>query len=136
LVELFESQVDAMALIQSSTKSQGTAPLPENHSIPLKVLTELHRMKNRIYAMPADVKGLKPLEKAVGRIEEALKDKGYEMIELLNQPYVEGMTVNQEYVFDENLNADEKVISKVVKPQINFDGVITQVADVIVSIGE
>jgi hypothetical protein len=130
LVELFESQLDAMALIKNN------APLPENHSIPLKVLTEVHRMKNRISSMPVDVKGLKPLEKAVGRIEETLKDKGYEIIELLNQSYIEGMTVNQEYLFDENLNADERIISKVVKPQINFDGVITQVADVIVSIGE
>lgn len=138
LTELLESQVETMALLQTQSVSddQKNVEKEKEHSIPLKVLTELHRMKSRLAAMPQDTKGLKPLEKAVGRIEESLFEKGYEMINLLDQTYLDGMTINQEYLFDENLSADERIISKVVKPQINFNGVITQVADVIVSIGE
>jgi hypothetical protein len=138
LSELLESQIKNMDLLQEKddNDNQINALSEPDHSIPLNILTELHRMKNRLAAMPQETKGLKPLGKAVYRIEENLIKKGYEVIDLLNQPYVDGMTVNQEYLFDENLAADERIISKVVKPQINFNGVITQVADVIVSIGE
>jgi hypothetical protein len=138
ITELFESQVETMSLLQATSDSgvQKSAMAEPDHGMIFKVLTELHRMKNRLAKMPPDTKGLKPLEKAVERIEENLMEKGYEMVDLLNQPYVDGMTVNQEYLFDESLSPDERIISKVVKPQINFNGVIAQVADVIVSIGE
>jgi Tfp pilus assembly protein PilN len=138
LTELLESQVESMVMLetQNDNDAQGSSTAEPDHSIAFKVLTELHRMKNRLTKMPQDTKGLKPLGKAVGRVEESLLDKGYEMVELLNQPYLDGMTVNQEYLFDETLSANERIISKVVKPQINFNGVIAQVADVIVSIGE
>jgi TolA-binding protein len=130
LTELLESQVETMDLLQPRSTAE------QEHSIPLKVLTEIHRMKNRLAAMPQDTKGLKPLGKAVGRIEENLKEKGYEMIDLFGEKFIDGMTVNQEFIFDENLSLDEKIISKVVKPQINFNGTLIQLSDVIVSIGE
>jgi TolA-binding protein len=138
LTELLESQVETMSLLQTRNDSnvQISTAVNKDHSIPFKVLTELHRMKLRITTIPEGTKGVKPLGKAISRIEESLMEKGYEIVDLLNQPYVDGMTVNQEYLFDESLSADERVISKIVKPQINFNGVITQVADVIVSIGE
>ncbi|MFT6834187.1 MAG: hypothetical protein ACJA0H_000214 [Francisellaceae bacterium] len=138
LTELLESQVETMTLLQTQNDNdvQTSTAVNQDHSIPFKVLTELHRMKLRITTIPEGTKGVKPLGKAISRIEESLMEKGYEIVDLLNQPYVDGMTVNQEYLFDESLSADERVISKIVKPQINFNGIITQVADVIVSIGE
>ena len=93
-------------------------------------------MSKRIGRMPPDTKGLKPLAKALERLVENLGDEKYQIVELLGREYVDGMVVNQEIIIDETLAADEKIITNVVKPQINHNDIIVQVADVVVSIGE
>lgn len=132
LSDILESQINSVPTADQGSDEQ----VEPDHSIPLKVATEIHRMRKRIDKMPDTTKGIKPLSKAVDRIEESLSEKGYEMIDLLGQQYVEGMTINHEYVFDEELSPGEKIISKVVKPQINYNKAIIQIADVIVKIGE
>ena len=107
-----------------------------DHSLPLKVATEIHRMRKRIASMADDTKGIRPLTKALERLVENLDEQNYEIVDLLGQKYVDGMSVNQEFVPDAELQPGEKIITKVIKPQINYNDEIIQVADVVVSMGE
>ncbi len=47
--------------------------------------------------MDPDTKGLKQLEFAVDRILDNFREKGYEMVELLNKPYDEGIRVSAKF---------------------------------------
>ena len=134
LTELLEKQIETAGSV--SAKSDETSEIDKDHSLPLKVAVEIHRMRKRIVSMPADIKGIKPLIKALERLEESLTEQDYEVVELLGQKYVDGMTINLDFKFDEDLSIDDKLISSVTKPQVNYRGVIIQVADVIVSTGE
>jgi len=134
LSEMLSKQIEIQSMIgQNSSKIAVDAV---DHTLPLKVATEIHRMRKRIASMPDDTKGIKPLTKALERLEESLSDNNYEIIDLLGKNYVDGMVVHQEIVVDDSLSVGEQVITKVVKPQLNHNDKIIQVADVIVSIGE
>lgn len=132
LAELLEKQFEILENTELRPDSEG-----ENvdHSLPLKVAAEIHRMRKRVANMPKDTKGIKPLLKALSRLEDELTQKDYEIFELIGKTYNEGMTVTARFVPDEELGADEQIISKVIKPQVNYCGKIIQVADVEVSIG-
>lgn len=84
--------------------------------------------------MDSSTKGLKPLEKGIERIQANFASNGYEMINLLNKDYDERMNIDViNFTTDENLNEGRKVITAVVKPQVNYNGVLIQRAQVDVS---
>jgi hypothetical protein len=107
-----------------------------DHELPLAVLAEVHRMKKRLTIMPESTKGIKPLSKALERLEGNLETRGYGMGELLGSKYVEGMTMHTTFAVDSSLAPGEQIISKVVKPQITYHDAVIQVADVEVSRGD
>jgi chromosome segregation ATPase len=134
LSEMLSKQIEIEALAASNSSKVDVDEV--DHSLPLKVATEIHRMSKRIASMADDTKGIKPLMKALERLQETLFTQNYEIINLLGNNYVDGMVVNQEIIVDDSFSVGEQVITKVVKPQVNHNDKIIQVADVIVSIGE
>ena len=86
--------------------------------------------------MPENTKGLKQFSKALQRIQDTFKINGYEMIEMLNKPYNEGMKVVANFVPDENLQSGQQIITRIIKPQINFNGIMIQSAQIEVSVSE
>tara|TARA_B100000795_G_scaffold220721_1_gene175239 strand:+ start:1102 stop:2145 length:1044 start_codon:yes stop_codon:yes gene_type:complete len=133
LIELYESKlVTQKAEIESSQKKDKDI----DHSLALKVGDEIIRMRKNISSMPVDTKGLKQLSKALQRIQDTFKVNGYEMIEMLDKPYNEGMKVVANFVPDDNLEAGQQIITRIIKPQVNFNGVMVQSAQIEVSIGE
>ena len=58
------------------------------------------------------------------------------MIEMLNQPYNEGMKVVANFVPDDKLENGQQLITGIIKPQINFNGIMIQSAQIKVSVGE
>jgi len=93
-------------------------------------------MRKNLSSMPEGTKGLKQLSKALQRIQDTFKVNGYEMIEMLNKPYNEGMKVVANFVPDENLEDGQQIITRIIKSQINFKGVMIQSAQIEVSVGE
>lgn len=59
--------------------------------------------------------------------------KGYEIVDMLGKHYNDGMKVIANFVPDENLEEGEQVITKIIKPQINYNGVMIQAAEIEVS---
>jgi hypothetical protein len=107
-----------------------------NHSLALKVADEIIRIQKNLSGMDPDTKGLKQLEFAVERIQDDFTENGYEMVELLNKPYDQGMKLSAKFKPDPNLKRGEQIITRIIKPQVNYNDVIIQEAQVEVSIGE
>ena len=90
-------------------------------------------MRNRMKHMDQDDQATKVFRKRLESLEEELNDKGYEMLNLEDKPFIEGMTVKPSFVTDENMKDGEKIITRVIKPQINYNNVLIQAAEVEVS---
>ncbi|NCC18515.1 MAG: hypothetical protein EOM29_06195 [Bacteroidia bacterium] len=132
LIEVLESQLKVQ---QEESKKQPIATNEKaDHSLALKVADEIVRMQKNISRMDADIKGLKPLEKGIERIQANFAANGYEMVNLLNNEYDERMNIDViNFVEDDTLESGKKIISKIIKPQVNFNGILIQRAQVEVS---
>ncbi len=119
-----------------SAKSEQLKPDEINHSLALKVADEIIRIQKILNSMDQDAKELKQIAFAVDRIQDYFKENGYEMVEMLNMSYDKGMKVSAKFKHDESLKHGEQIITKIIKPQINYKGVIIQEAQVEVSTGE
>lgn len=132
LASLLEREMDAAS---SSTDRDKASSTEADHSLPLQVAAEIHRMEKRLSVFPDDVKGVKPLVKALERLNEGLLEKDYEIVDLVGTKYVEGMTVQPTFVLDDSLEVGEQTITKVIKPQVNYKNKIIEIAQVEVSTG-
>lgn len=133
LIKLLDTQMQLM-----NEKRQTTAAKAEevDHSLALKVADEIIRIQKNLSNMEPDTKGLKQLSASVERILDNFKAKGYEIVDMLNKPYDTGMKMTANFKPDENLKPNEQIITRIIKPQVNFNGIMIQSAQVEVSIGE
>ena len=134
LTEVLETQ---LKLVQEER-----AKIPANkseeidHSLALKVADEIVRINKNLSNMDANTKGLKQLSASVKRIEDNFAANGYDMPELLNKTFDPRMKlIVANSVPDENLKDGEEIITKIIKPQVNYKGVMIQSAQVEVSVG-
>jgi cell division protein FtsL len=107
-----------------------------DHSLALKVADEIIRIQKNLNGMDPETKGLKQLEFAVDRIQDNFRENGYEMVELLNKPYDQGMKVSAKFKPDKTVKQGEQIITRIIKPQVNYNNEIIQEAQVEVSVGE
>jgi hypothetical protein len=133
LIEMFESQLKLQKQEREIDKSPNKN---EDHTLALKVADEIIRMQKNIDNMPEETKGLKQLSKAIQRIQDSFKVNGYEIVEMLGKTYKEGMKAAASILPDENLKKGEQIISRIIKPQVNYNGKMIQSAEIEVSIGE
>jgi hypothetical protein len=106
-----------------------------DHTLALKVADEIIRIQKNISGMDPGTKGLKQLEFAIERIQDNFTENGYEMVELLNKPYDQAMKVSAKFKPDNSLKPGEQIITRIIKPQVNYNNVIIQEAQVEVSVG-
>ena len=132
LAKILELQMSLLGKERTSEKPA----VHEDHSLPLKVGNEIHRMKSRIEQMSEQDKNALALKKAIERLEEQFNVNGYQIVELVNQKYDDGMTVKARFIPSSQLKVGERVITRVVEPQINYRGVLIQRAEVEVTKGE
>lgn len=125
LVELLDKQMT----IENAVPAQSEP----DHSLALKVADEIVRIETNLSRMDNSVKGYKQLSASVRRIKENFAANGYEMVDMLGKPYKEGMKVIANFVPDESLKEGEQIITGIIKPQINFNGVMIQAAQITVS---
>ncbi|MBT2988834.1 MAG: hypothetical protein KME65_07695 [Candidatus Thiodiazotropha sp. (ex Ctena orbiculata)] len=125
LLELIDAQIVKAAVTTE-----------EDHTLALKVADEIVRIQKNISRMDEGTKGLKQLAASVVRIQDNFAANGYEIVDMLEKPYVEGMRATVNYVSDENLDEGQQIISRIIKPQVNYQGVMIQSAQIEVSTGE
>jgi hypothetical protein len=127
-------------LEEQSTKLQVSSPTTMNvapdHSLALKLAGEITTIERNISFMDEGTRGLKQLRRSVSKLKDNLLANGYEMPELLHQKYVQGMNVIVVTTHqDDTLEAGVELISKVLVPQVNYQGKLIQAPQVEISIG-
>ena len=130
IIDGFKNMLDALNNVKEPGESNG------GHDLPIKVAEEINRMKTRISSMPEETVGLKAISKALERLEEKLSELGYSIVDLLGKPYEDGLTVQARFVVVDSLRKEERIITKVLKPQINYKGTLIQSAEVEVNCGQ
>ncbi len=131
---LIESELQLLAQQKiDSPKAENAEP---DHSLALKVASEINLIERNIKLMDKGTKGLKQLERSVGKLKDNLSANGYEMPELLGKQYHQGMKVIVvSSIPDENLEKGSEIITKVLIPQVNFNDKMIQTAQIEVSVG-
>jgi hypothetical protein len=131
---LIESELQLLAQQKiDSPKAENAEP---DHSLALKVASEINLIERNINLMDKGTKGLKQLERSVGKLKDNLSANGYEMPELLGKQYHQGMKVIvTSSIPDENLDKGSEIITKVLIPQVNFNDKMIQSAQIEVSVG-
>ncbi|QNA44305.1 septum formation initiator [Lacibacter sediminis] len=132
--ELMDSQVQ---LIEQQKATLQTMPSAEpDHSLALKVASEINLIERNIALMDSKTKGLKQLQASVGKLKDNLSANGYEMPDLLGKQFHQGMKVIvTSTIPDENLDKDSEVITKVLIPQVNYNDKMIQTAQIETSKG-
>ena len=135
--QLADRLLEVVAQLKQSEQGirVGSQQHEPDHSLPLKLADEIHRMRKRLAALPEETKGLKPLSKSLERLEEELQEQGYEIIDYTGLKYTENMSVKARFVPCDDLEEGQSIINKVVTPQVNFKGILIRMADVEVSVG-
>lgn len=134
IVNADKKLAEILELLSSNISAQKSSE--EDHSLALKVADEIVRIEKNTSRMDAKTKGLKQLIASVKRIQDNFAANGYEIVEMLNQPYDERMKASVSFVQSDELETDKQLITKVIKPQVNYKGVAIQVAQIEVSVGE
>jgi len=134
LVEVLETQ---LKLQQETSKSQPvTSNEKADHSLALKVADEIIRIQKNLGRMDEKTKGLKQLNSSVKRIQDNFASNGYELVDMLGKEYKEGMKLTANFVPSEDLETGKQIITRIIKPQVNFKGAMIQAAQIEVSVGE
>ena len=107
-----------------------------DHSFFIRVCEEIHRMRKRITNMPEDTKGINALSNAIKRLEEQLNERGYEIINLIGQNFIEGLTVTAKFIPNDDFEPGQQVITDIIKPQITYKDKVIKTGEVEVSTGD
>ena len=132
--ELMETQLHLIE--QQKTTIQTSPNVEPDHSLALKVASEINLIERNVNLMDTKTKGLKQLLASVGKLKDNLSANGYEMPELLGKPFNQGLRVIvATSITDENLEKDSEIITKILIPQVNYKDKMIQTAQIEVSVG-
>jgi len=128
LIEILETQLKIINNSSSGTEKKA------DHTLALKVADEIVRIEKNISKMDGATKGIKPLVKGIERIKDNFKANGYEMVQLLGKDYDDGMNIDViNFIDDDKLSSGKKIITRIIKPQVNYNDILIQRAQVDVS---
>lgn len=126
--ELLETQIKMI----EGQKTNTSAPAAEiDHTLALRVADEITLIERNISLMDSSVKGLKQLSRSVSKLRDNLLANGYEIPELLGKKYDQGMKVIVVgSIPDETIEKDHEIITKIIKPQVNYQDKMIQTAQI------
>ena len=139
--EIFEKQIQDGQQLADWLSNQSIVVATDvknevDHSFAKRVADEIVRFTTNLSRMDESIKGYKQLAASVRKLEQSLNANHYELEDLLNKPFDIGMNLQANFVSDENLKEGESIITRIIKPQINYKGKLIQAAQVEVSQGE
>ena len=132
--ELMENQL--LLIEQQRTRVSEKPNIEPDHSLALKLASEINLIERNVNLMDVKTKGLKQLNNSIGKLKDNLAANGYEMPVMLGKPFHQGMKVIvTSSIPDENLEKDAEIITKVLIPQVNYNDIMIQTAQIEVSVG-
>jgi hypothetical protein len=108
---------------------------PVDHTLAIRLADELYRMRRRLASLPEETRGIVSLRRSIERLETELADHGYDLVDATGRPYVDGLTMEARFIPDDALAPGQRVISKVIAPQVNYRGALVRMAEVEVGLG-
>lgn len=134
IVGQFSNEMAELQKIGDVLKNTGANTSAEpDHSLVKTLADRITFMEMTLYRMDSSVKGHKQLSKSIAQMKDNLLANGYEIVDMLGREYDEGMKVTANFIEDENIEAGKQIITSIVKPQINYKGVMIQSAQITVS---
>lgn len=134
IVGQFSNEMNELQKIGEALKNAGSnASAQPDHSLVKTLADRITFMEMTLYRMDSSVKGHKQLSKSIAQMKDNLLANGYEIVDMLGKEYDEGMKVTANFIEDENIEAGKQIITGIVKPQINYKGVMIQSAQITVS---
>lgn len=130
LVKVFQKQLEVLESAPKGTTQD------DDHSLVLKIADRLTAMETNLYRMDPNTRGLNNLKNLVKSTKENFNAKEYEIVEMLGKEYKEGMEVIATFIPSDEIEIGKQIITRVIKPQVNFKGQKIQAAQIEVSIGE
>lgn len=127
LLAIVQKQLDAY--VPSANKTTGEP----DHSLVVKLADEIARIETNLSKMDKSVRGYKQLVQAKDRMINNMCANGYEIISLLGQEYNDGMQFQTRFVPDESLPEGKRIITGMIKMQVNYNGKMIQPAEIVVS---
>lgn len=135
--EIIEKQIeDSRNLadwLANDSQNQITSAKQNDHSFAKRVADEIVRMSTNLSRMDESIRGYKQLSASVRKLTQTLSINQYEIVELLNKPYSTGMNLEANFVFNDKIEKGKQIITRIIKPQINYKGKMIQGAQVEVS---
>lgn len=129
-VEIAEMQKIATSI--GSLSAAGASSESEQQLI--KTLADrITFMEMTLYKMDSSVRGHKQLSKSITQMKDNMLANGYEIVSMLGMAYHEGMKASPNFIEDESLEEGQRVITGIIKPQINYKGEMIQAAQITVS---
>lgn len=127
MLAIVQKQLDAY--VPSANKTTGEP----DHSLVVKLADEIARIETNLSKMDKSVRGYKQLVQAKDRMINNVRANGYEIISLLGQEYNDGMQFPARFVPDESLPEGKRIITGMIKMQVNYNGKMIQPAEIVVS---
>lgn len=123
-----------LAIVQKQIDARNhTAHNEPDHSLVVKLADEIARIETNLSKMDKSVKGYKQLVQAKDRMINNVRANGYEIISLLGQEYNDGMQFPTRFVPDESLPEGKRIITGMIKMQVNYNGKMIQPAEIVVN---
>lgn len=127
LLAIVQKQLDASVSLASKATGE------PDHSLVVKLADEIARIETNLSKMDKSVRGYKQLVQAKDRMINNVRANGYEIISLLGQEYNDGMQFPARFVPDESLPEGKRIITGMIKMQVNYNGKMIQPAEIVVS---
>jgi hypothetical protein len=132
--ELMDSQLHLIE--QQKINPQSTLNTEPDHSLALKVADQIVTIEKSISLMDDKTRGLQRIKNSITNLKDNLSANGYDIPELIGKHFNQGMKmIVASSIPDENLKKGEEIITRVVKPQVNFNEKMIQAAQVEVTVG-
>lgn len=131
-MQKISSSLNTLAKSSSQTVSDTPSSEPD-HSLIKTLADRITFMEMTLFKMDPQVKGFKQLSKSITQMKDNLLANGYELVEMLGKPYNDGMKAVANFNDDDEIEEGKRIITAIIKPQINYKGEMIQAAQITVS---
>ncbi len=133
VIEKLSTESETLQHIVEKLNTSVSASIEPDHSLVKTLADRITFMEMTLYKMDNTVKGYKQLTKSISQMKDNLLANGYELVPMLGKEYNDGMKVTANFIEDENVESGKQIITGIIKPQINYKGVMIQSAQITVS---
>lgn len=120
-------------LANSFGKTSVATASTTNHDLIKALADRITFMEMTLFRMDKGVKGYRQLTKSIAQMKDNLLANGYEVVNMLGQPYTDGMKAVTNFIDDDTFPHGKRIITNIIKPQINYRGEMIQSAQITVS---